>query len=96
MNVNEKIKHILEVAGSCKQSMFTFAHDELQYVIDLTGNNIELYLAADHKNLKKKSRKQAKDIKAKAEKVLWIDSNNNKIGYGEEARLKAIELVSQN
>jgi len=94
MNITNKIKLILEVAGGLQKTKFCFTHENTDYVLDITGATHELYLVEEYKAIKRRSDKLANYNKIKAEKVLWVNEDGDKLGYGEEGRLKSLELAN--
>jgi len=94
MNITEKITQILKITKELKKTAFCFVHEEVSYVLDVAGDNIELYLADEYKVTKRRSEKLANYNKIKSEKILWVDGDGNNLGYGEKGKLKSIELAS--
>jgi|14_taG_2_1085336.scaffolds.fasta_scaffold32756_3 hypothetical protein len=94
MNIASKIKQILEAAKVLDKNIFRFTHEDVEYILDITKESNELYLADEYKVTKRRSIKLANYNKAKSDKVLWIDEDGNPLGYGEEGKLKSIELAN--
>lgn len=93
MNISDKVKCILEASKNVKSKTFSFYHENKGFVLDLSESKAKLYNKDEYNEVKRKSQKLAKYKKAKADKVLWIDSDGNELGYGEEGRLKSIESL---
>ena len=53
-----------------------------------------MYLAEEYRAIKRRSDKLANYNKIKAEKVLWVNEDGDNLGYGEEGRLKSLELAN--
>lgn len=95
MTISEKVNLILDAAEYVNFKVFSFSYDKKDYILDISNKNIKIYNADEYQDVKRKQKKIAKYNKIKNEKVLWIDTDGNEIGYGEKGRLKSIEMVEK-
>lgn len=93
MNLSQKVGQLKQLSEQTNFKIFSFSHDSNDYILDFSKKNIKIFLKEEYSLVKRKNKKLAKYNKAQAEKVLWVDEDNNELGYGEEGRLKSIEAV---
>jgi hypothetical protein len=95
MNLAQKVGRLKQVSEQASFKIFSFNHGPDNYIVDFSEKNIKIFLEEEYNSVKRKSKKLAKYNKAKAEKVLWVDEDNNELGYGEEGRLRSIEALKK-
>ena len=96
MTIGERVKLILEAAKHINFKVFLFSYDNKDYVLDISDNDVRMYNAGEYKDVERKEKKLRKYNKIKNEKILWVDADGNKLGYGEKGRLKSIQMIEEN
>lgn len=93
MTLSQKIGYLKEISSKANFKVFSFNHGPENYVADFSEKNTKIFLEKEHLSVKRKIEKIAKYNKLQAEKILWVDEDENELGYGEKGRLKSIEIT---
>lgn len=95
MTITDKVKLILEASKCVDFKVFLFSYDKKDYILDISNEGIRMYNEEEYDSVERKRKKLSRYNKIKNEKILWIDTDGNEIGYGEKGRLKSIEMVEK-